>query len=207
VTISHDPEPVGLGQPLRGTTRSDSALSCRKLDAVPMQAARGLEGLGLPARRQRDSGGRCREWSGVILVPASSPPLGPRNSHASQGGGGSGGAVGAMVAASHAMPHDLQQARGIDLRLRATRKTMAPQSLSIGFLRRPHEAAVKWGPSRRSSLRWKPEMVPLRCDGESSCRVPPLEKTIPLAVPPDATSRMPPLIWVATAVPPLLTSS
>jgi hypothetical protein len=40
-------------------------------------------------------------------------------------------------------------------------------------------------------------MVPLRCDDASSCRVPPLEKTIPLAVPPDATSRVPPLIVVA----------
>jgi hypothetical protein len=44
-----------------------------------------------------------------------------------------------------------------------------------------------------SSPRWKPEMVPLRCDPESSCRVPPLEKMTPLAVPPDATPRVPPL--------------
>src|ERR1700683_2119819 len=53
-----------------------------------------------------------------------------------------------------------------------------------------------------SSPRWKPEMVPLRCDDASSCRMPPLEKTTPLAVPPDATSSVPPLIVVAMADPP-----
>jgi hypothetical protein len=37
--------------------------------------------------------------------------------------------------------------------------------------------------------------------------MPPLEKTTPLAEPPDASSRVPPLIVVAMAVPPLLTSS
>jgi hypothetical protein len=41
---------------------------------------------------------------------------------------------------------------------------------------------------------WKPEIAPLRCDDGSSCSVPPLEKTTPLAVPPDATSSLPPLI-------------
>ncbi len=57
------------------------------------------------------------------------------------------------------------------------------------------------------SPRWKPEMVPTMCALESSCNVPPLEKTTPLAEPPDATSSVPPLTSVATAVPPLLTSS
>jgi hypothetical protein len=36
-----------------------------------------------------------------------------------------------------------------------------------------------------SSPRWKPEMVPLRYDDVSSCRMPPLEKTTPVAVPQD----------------------
>ena len=50
-------------------------------------------------------------------------------------------------------------------------------------------------------------MAPEMCEPESSCNVPLLEKATPLAVPPDATSSVPPLIAVATAVPPLLTSS
>jgi len=50
-------------------------------------------------------------------------------------------------------------------------------------------------------------MAPLKCPPESTCSMPPLENTTPLAVPPDATSSVPPLILVATAVPPLLTSS
>src|SRR5271156_4744116 len=66
--------------------------------------------------------------------------------------------------------------------------------------------ALKASPPRSiASPRWKPEMVPTMCAPESRCSMPPLEKTTPLAEPPDATSSVPPLILVATAVPPLLT--
>jgi hypothetical protein len=50
-------------------------------------------------------------------------------------------------------------------------------------------------------------LVGRRCDDESSCRLPPLEKMTPLAVPPDATSSVPPPIVVASADPPELTIS
>jgi hypothetical protein len=50
-------------------------------------------------------------------------------------------------------------------------------------------------------------MAPETCPPESTWSIPPLEKTTPLAEPPDATSSVPPLILLATAVPPLLTSS
>jgi hypothetical protein len=50
-------------------------------------------------------------------------------------------------------------------------------------------------------------MAPERCPPESTSSMPPLENTTALAEPPDATSSVPPLTLVATAVPPLLTSS
>jgi hypothetical protein len=150
-----------------------------------------------------------------------SPKVGPESTSARHVG--TGAAVGAMVTASHAMPHDAVASPWNRFALEGHRKTMAPQSPSTGFLQRPtrrQSNGVHRGGRARdgtgsrshprdlwrsiSSPRWKPEMVPLRCDPESrqalGChhwRRPRWRC--------DATSRVPPLIWVATVVPPLRT--